>query len=66
MDQEGRKANRLDSLVMEAEREYKEAKEVAEALHLALPTREVLIDSENYWDTEVESWRVWREGAERK
>ena len=54
----------LKALVMEVEREYKAAKEVAEAFGSALPGREMLVDDEGYWDVEAEAWKVWREGVE--
>ncbi|MCJ1392334.1 hypothetical protein MMC18_005201 [Xylographa bjoerkii] len=65
-DEEGNEVTGLKSLIMEAEREYKEAREVADALCSVLPTREVLIDNESYWDTEAEAWRVWRDWAEKE
>ena len=65
-DDEGREVTGLKSLVMEAEREYNAAKEVAESLRSVLPTREVLIDNESYWDIEAKAWKIWREEAENE
>ncbi|MCJ1240915.1 hypothetical protein MMC14_008919 [Varicellaria rhodocarpa] len=63
-NEEGKEVTGLKALVMEVEREYKAAKEVAEAFGSALPGREMLVDDEGYWDVEAEAWKVWREGVE--
>jgi len=64
-DEEGNQVTGLKSSIMEAEREHKAAEEVANSFRSALPTREVLIDNEHYWETEAEAWRVWRDDAEK-
>ena len=63
-DEDGKEVTGLKSIIVEAEREHRGAKEIAEAFSTALPTREVLIDNETYWDTEAEAWKLWREKAE--
>ena len=65
-NEQGKEATRLKALVMEVEREYKAAEKVAELFHSVLPAREVLIDNEDYWHTETEVWKVWRDGVEKE
>ncbi|MCJ1384922.1 hypothetical protein MMC17_008040 [Xylographa soralifera] len=65
-DEEGGEVTWLKSSIMDAEREHKRAEQVASSFGSALPSREVLIDNENYWETEAEAWRVWRNEAETK
>ena len=63
-DDEGNQVSGLKSLIMNAKREHREAEQVAHSFGSSLPSRETLIDSESYWETEAEAWRGWRDGVE--
>ncbi|MCJ1318209.1 hypothetical protein MMC15_003537 [Xylographa vitiligo] len=65
-DEYGNEVKELKSSTMDAEREHKKAEQVTSSLGSALPSREALIDNENYWETEADAWRVWRDDAETR
>ena len=65
-DEQGNEVNGVKALIMEAKREQKEAKKIAEVFDSVLPAREVLIDNEKYWDIEAEAWKFWRERVEKE